>query len=389
MGSTNTIVIGIDFGTTYSGIAWTLRDGEDVEVISTWPGGGSRTTPKAPSTILYKKKAIHWGYQTGDMGGAIQGVKLLLDHSRQPKYQPPAEARDIIKRQGITPVRVASDYLRNLVAHVKDMLDRRFGSAIQSMKLEYVLTVPAVWSDMARSASIIAAKEAGIPTQHLTLVSEPEAAALHCLRSIRPNTIGNGDVVVVCDAGGGTVDLISYCVKSTNPLRLEEVTQGTGGVCGSASLDARFNEHLRERFGKKFEKIPRQSKKMAMKYWTETIKPNFTGQVDPWSEKGKLEGDYFIPLPGTSHKWAKGLDNGFLPISADTIKDIFDPVVQEVVDLIDHQMDGLNHLGKPPPKAVLLVGGFGSSEYLFQQLKKRYSNIDILQPSNAWSAVVQ
>jgi hypothetical protein len=82
-------------------------------------------------------------------------------------------------------------------------------------------------------------------------------------------------------------------------------------------LDERFKKHLKKRFGRKFEKIPRQSKQMAMKYWMETIKPNFTGQSGyPWSEKGKLEGDYFIPIPGTSDRWARGLDDGFLSISA-------------------------------------------------------------------------
>jgi molecular chaperone DnaK (HSP70) len=123
------------------------------------------------------------------MAGAIHGVKLLLDDCHKPKYQPTAEARDFIKERETTPVRVASDYLRKLVAHAQDTLDRRFGSAVQSMGLEYVLTVPAVWSDKAKSASIVAAEEAGIPVRHLTLVSEPEAAALHCLHSIQPNTI--------------------------------------------------------------------------------------------------------------------------------------------------------------------------------------------------------
>lgn len=156
------------------------------------------------------------------MAGTIYGVKLLLDDSHKPKYQPAAEARDFIKERETTPVRVASDYLRKLVAHAQDTLDQRFGSAVQSMGLEYVLTVPAVWSDTAKSASIVAAEEAGIPVRHLTLVSEPEAAALHCLHSIQPNTIEvriitchsppfinpclqKGDVVIVCDAGGGTV----------------------------------------------------------------------------------------------------------------------------------------------------------------------------------------
>ena len=38
-----------------------------------------------------------------------------------------------------------------------------------------------------------------------------------------------GDCFTVCDAGGGTVDLISYCVLSLKPLRLEMCVVATGG----------------------------------------------------------------------------------------------------------------------------------------------------------------
>jgi serine/threonine-protein kinase ATR len=33
---------------------------------------------------------------------------------------------------------------------------------------------------------------------------------------------------VLCDAGGGTVDLISYEVDSVSPLELKELVPGTG-----------------------------------------------------------------------------------------------------------------------------------------------------------------
>jgi hypothetical protein len=37
-----------------------------------------------------------------------------------------------------------------------------------------------------------------------------------------------GDAFVLCDAGGGTVDLISYEVDSVTPLELKELVPGTG-----------------------------------------------------------------------------------------------------------------------------------------------------------------
>ncbi len=42
----------------------------------------------------------------------------------------------------------------------------------------------------------------------LRLITEPEGAAEYALRSIRPNTMKVGDCFTVCDAGGGTVDLV-------------------------------------------------------------------------------------------------------------------------------------------------------------------------------------
>lgn len=42
-------------------------------------------------------------------------------------------------------------------------------------------------------------------------------------------TLKTGDSFVVCDAGGGTVDLISYEVSALTPnLELKELVPGTG-----------------------------------------------------------------------------------------------------------------------------------------------------------------
>ena len=47
-----------------------------------------------------------------------------------------------------------------------------------------------------------------------------------------------GDVFVLCDAGGGTVDLISYKVTQTSPTFLiEEAAVGSGDKCGATFID--------------------------------------------------------------------------------------------------------------------------------------------------------
>lgn len=74
----------------------------------------------------------------------------------------------------------------------------------------------------------------------MTLIKEPEAAALYTLHSL-DFALEEGDAFVVCDAGGGTVDLISYEVEEVHPyLRLKELVPGNGmshqGFRGKFSL---------------------------------------------------------------------------------------------------------------------------------------------------------
>lgn len=78
-----------------------------------------------------------------------------------------------------TPVVVAGDYLKKLVAHAQLVLERRFGDALRTMELQYILTVPAVWSDKGNYRTLQAAYQAGMPASRVTLLSEPEAAAVY------------------------------------------------------------------------------------------------------------------------------------------------------------------------------------------------------------------
>ena len=50
---------------------------------------------------------------------------------------------------------------------------------------------------------------------------------------------------MLCDAGGGTVDLISYTITGLYPkLQIKEAAPGTCGFCGSTYLDERFSKYL-------------------------------------------------------------------------------------------------------------------------------------------------
>ncbi|KAL5001046.1 hypothetical protein BDV10DRAFT_161271 [Aspergillus recurvatus] len=379
------IVIGIDFGTTFSGIAWTLGGSiDDIEVLSQWPGGGNRTSVKVPSHISYKDGKVQWGYQIGQFSEGLRGIKLLLDENQKIVYTPSIESKALLVLYGKDAVEATADYLKQLIGQAKQVLERRLGIDMDELDSQYILTVPAVWSDRAKDATLRAAVDAGVDMKHVSLVSEPEAAALYTLRAIQPNTVATNDVFTVCDAGGGTVDLVSYRIKTLEPLVLVEVAEGTGAVCGSLLLDGRFEELLRRKMGPEaYDALSPKSKEAAVTYWQERVKPNFTGQFD--DEFGEVE--YFIPVAGAADNPSIPIEDGFFMLSREDVEDIFEPIISKIEELTAQQISAVLERGFRV-QTILLVGGFGASEYLYYRLKKENPGATIMQPPNGWSAVV-
>lgn len=84
----------------------------------------------------------------------------------------------------------------------------------------------------------------------LHIVSEPETAAMYALKILDPHGIKVGDTFVLCDAGGGTVDLITYTITALEPiLQLKESSPGSGSLCGSSFINRMFQDFLKKKLG--------------------------------------------------------------------------------------------------------------------------------------------
>lgn len=95
---------------------------------------------------------------------------------------------------------------------------------------------------------------------------------------------------------------------------------------------------------------------------------------------------YTIPVPGLANNKALGITRGRFALKASDLQTIFEPVVLEVIRLVKEQIASSN----VAIRAVLLVGGFGASNYLKERLRNAVDrDIQIMQPPNAWQAVVQ
>ncbi|KAH0613556.1 uncharacterized protein H6S33_005442 [Morchella sextelata] len=438
------IIVGIDFGTTHSAVAWAQTSSpEEYEVITHWPGQTSKDWGKVPSDILYPAPPISraaspnevgspklsaslsrppstgselisstalgfkWGFEVPPTDPQkLSWIKILLDPSQpRPTFVNPK--RTTLPR-GKKPVDVVTDYLTALRQYTEQTLERRLGrDLISRSQVEYVLTVPAVWSDKARQMTMEAAMRAGLGLGNgggdaeasgglLKLITEPEGAAEYALRSIQPNSVKVGDCFVVCDAGGGTVDLISYRISSLVPLQLNEVAIGTGALCGAVYLDRRFEDFIITRIGKEqFEAMDHRARFQMVQYWETYVKREFvlTDEDNDGSDdrEGQAEGgEFWVPVMGVPDDDDRGVKGGFLKVARKDVRDIFEPVVSQVLELISKQVIEVLKSGKGPVAAILLVGGFGSSEYLYQRINKWGSGkITIMQPRNAWTAVVR
>lgn len=158
--------------------------------------------------------------------------KLLLD----PKNKVGQESDKVLETvKQLTalnkePEDVAADYLRLIWEYTKDDIRKVRGDDWADIyTTRAVLTVPAIWSPSAKDKTMKIARKAGLP-ENVSLVSEPEAAALAVLREKTEDgsDLRVGDCFVVCDAGGGTVDLISYKICELNPFQVEECAVGDG-----------------------------------------------------------------------------------------------------------------------------------------------------------------
>lgn len=400
--ATQRIIVGIDFGTTYSGVAWAHSSSpQTVTPIRQWPDAtGKQDVDKVPSEMTYLPDGtFKWGFQaTLDSvrknGSVLQYMKLLLDPSQEQgsSLSDPLGLNHIRARLPANkqPVDVVADYLRALKAHALDVLSKNFGTEFWNViPVEYHLTIPAVWSDAAKALTHQAANQAGIGSaKDLILIAEPEAAALYCLTDLYQGLLKTGDTFVVVDCGGGTVDLVSYKVLAMEPaFEVKEVAVG-GGLCGSVFLNRRFESFVRKRLGANvLDNMIRKERPYfkMMKEFDERLKRVFKDCED--NETMDCE------VPGLPDDSDKGVEDGFLEISRQEMKGIFDPVIKEVLRLVQVQIDSVKMAGHPSISLLLLVGGFGSSPYLYQRVQEHIAqqagSLKILQPANAWSAVAR
>ncbi|UPX15290.1 uncharacterized protein EKO05_0005744 [Ascochyta rabiei] len=412
----NRLVIGLDYGTTYTGVSFceTSDAGaleKHIEVIKDWPSRHTKigTKEKVPSEIAYLSDGMKWGSLIPTNAQRHMWTKLELD---SPQAGEAARIqRELVANTRVTlkqPVDIVADFLEQVKGHLIKNLDTQYGEELwRTLPITLVITVPAVWSDAAKARTHQAVRMAGFdnssfPKLKRTItITEPEAAATYTIQSLRGSAqdeqFALGDGFIVCDMGGGTVDLISYIVAELNPTILEEATVGDGDQCGGSFVERGFLKWLERRLGTadfvkvagcRSDEIPRtsMSKKLGqmVQDFVLEAKSGFCGTETSYLRLP-------TPLSAVDDDESRGISDGEIVITSEDMQEMFEFPLRRTYELILGQIQQARCSGKVQLKHLIMVGGFSESPYMYEKIKAfaKLNGLQAIRPANAWSAVVR
>ena len=175
----------------------------------------------------------------------VASAKSWLSYAGVDRTAPilPWQAPEEVPR--LSPVEASSQFLR----YLRTVWDSGEVGELALAEQDVLLTVPASFDEEARELTRRAAEQADY--QHVTLLEEPQAAFYAWLESQGDgwrHRIKVGDLVLVCDIGGGTTDFSLIMVSEENgELTLKRVAVGDHILLGGDNMDLALAHVLRQR----------------------------------------------------------------------------------------------------------------------------------------------
>jgi molecular chaperone DnaK (HSP70) len=271
-------VVGIDLGTTNSAVACAPAEAKDATAAAAVPirqvvgPGAVDARATLPSFLLLPSETeVAPGDLTLPWGGAMKYVvgAYARDRGAELPHRLVSSAKswlsahtvdrtaavlpwrgaerldgELFGGERVSPVNASARYLAHLRAawdddHADDELADQ----------DVLLTVPASFDAVARELTAVAAREAGL--DELTLLEEPQAAFYAYLAARGDawrDDLKPGDVVLVCDVGGGTTDFSLIEVRDAGgELALERVAVGDHILLGGDNMDLTLAAITRQR----------------------------------------------------------------------------------------------------------------------------------------------
>ena len=223
-------IIGIDLGTTFSAIA-ELDDLGNPEVLSN-PDNNSKITPSV--VYIGKNDKVFVGDKAKDAAIA-EPNRVAMEVKREMENE---VVFDPSKGEFIEGKKSSKNYTPSQISSLILSKLKDYASGVKKV----VITVPAMFAEKARSATMDAAKLAGMDV--LELINEPTAAILHYANL--PGVTVSGRVLVF-DLGGGTFDVTIAKVQGKT---VDVITSRGDKYLGGTDFDREIVKILCEKYKK-------------------------------------------------------------------------------------------------------------------------------------------
>ncbi|KAL7763021.1 hypothetical protein ACKLNR_006379 [Fusarium oxysporum f. sp. zingiberi] len=357
------------------------------------------------TTFKFKGSKVPTKYPTGIYNGSeydgkwLGWLKLSLPHMDDlPDDLRVSKKLDILTKErealDMSAVDSTSTFLGVIWKHAHGEICDRVKQIDEFAQYHVVITVtvPVVWPTDARKKLYQAIQSANILGPNIRLarkfVTETEATGITLMpaTSVYPGNLqvgkanprtmytferrlnhlsGSGfqvrDTVIICDCGGGTTDLISYQVVYIQPFAVREISPGKCIFAGGSLVDEAFLDLVK---GKAKRECPRPT----FKALTNEDFHEFVESI--WDENLKI--NHSLGMAGTRFRLPANFlgsqarrqprahpDSLNMTFTADDINGVFDPIVDQIVNLVKSEMS----------LHVVMAGGFGLNLYLQEKMK--------------------
>ncbi|KAJ3503573.1 hypothetical protein NMY22_g18205 [Coprinellus aureogranulatus] len=372
------LVLAFDVGTTFSGVSYCILDPgsiPEIKGVTRFPAHEQVSGASKIPTVLYYDKAgkvqaigaeaLQEGiFEQAEENGWIKAEWFKL-HIRPREGESASEIASKIPPLPLnkTVTDVLADYISYLFDCAKSYIrdTHANGSDLwDSVKndIEFVLSHPNGWEGYQQTQIRQSVVKAGLIKEsqgdRVSFISEGEASLWFALKHGLPEgTMERGEGVVIVDAGGGTIDISTY-QKPVGGKKFEEISAPKCHFYGSifVSIHARlfFQELLKESdYLDDLDHIVRCfDKTTKIRFADDTV----TQYVKFGSTKDRDE--------------EVGIRFGQLKLSGTDVATFFEPSIKCIIGTVEEMLRmGTHHITH-----VVLVGGFGASDWLFKQLQK-------------------
>ncbi|PYI09270.1 actin-like ATPase domain-containing protein [Aspergillus sclerotiicarbonarius CBS 121057] len=396
------ITIGLDFGTTYSGVAFTTSGIPHVPDatthVSQWPGNKELMSGEKTPTLLQRGRANNWGRNWGAMVepgmDASAWFKLKLEDGLETSEYDDPVLNDQICR-GIfnlptnrTAAEASEEFLRRVYRHAWQRLRHVTQGAIDRLPVTINVTVPAVWKEPTQALTERIVRAAGFGQRNgdqVVIIPEPVAAAVWVFKN-RGRDLAVSDAFVICDIGGGTIDVASFYVRQIYPRPgIVQLGASRAGKCGTTAVDSRFYQLMERRFPEVFRAQP-----LDVRGPGSPLMRSFHQCIEDFRESHRPCREYRFEFPMTvpdANPLYYDTQESQIILYKEDVLELLNPIVQSTRELL-YSQEAFVASSCSGRKHLFLVGGGACIPYINQSIEKESDGVNVEVPTQPYHAVV-